>query len=128
MPTAVTTAPTTTAPHLTRVGTVNVPARPEPATLKTINSAPTVVPLAAPEAVPAPVTLVRVERGTATAEEIAAVTAVTAVLLARAAAVRAAADADHASASRRRAAARWRAHGFTGPRAWTAGTRDLLAS
>jgi hypothetical protein len=125
MPTAVTTAPTTTAPHLTRVGTVNVPARPESATLKTINSAPTVVPLAAPEAVPAPVTLVRVERGTATAEEIAAVTA---VLLARAAAVRAAADADHASASRRRAAARWRAHGFTGPRAWTAGTRDLLAS
>ncbi|MBD0740096.1 hypothetical protein BGM09_11880 [Streptomyces sp. CBMA29] len=72
-----------------------------------------------------PTTLVRVERGTATSEEIAAVTA---VLLARAATVRAAADADHATAARRRGAARWRAHGFTGPRAWTAGTRDLLAS
>ncbi|MFF6958443.1 acyl-CoA carboxylase subunit epsilon [Streptomyces sp. NPDC088197] len=124
MPAAI-TAPTPAAPHLVRVGTLTIPAQPGPPALETINAAPAVVPLAAPEAAPAPTTLVRVERGTATPEEIAAVTA---VLLARAATVRAAADADHATAARRRGAARWRAHGFTGPRAWTAGTRDLLAS
>lgn len=127
MPATITTAPTPPAPHLMRVGTVTIPAQPGPPALETINASPTVLPLAAPEAVPAqaPATLVRVERGSATAEEIAAVTA---VLLARAATVRAAADAEHATASRRQSGARWRAHGFTGPRAWTAGTRDLLAS
>ncbi|SFE51496.1 Acyl-CoA carboxylase epsilon subunit [Actinacidiphila alni] len=130
MPAAITAAPTPTAPHLVRVGTVTIPAQPGQPDMETINAAPAVLPLAAPESAPAatpgaPETLVRVERGTATAEEIAAVTA---VLLARAAAVRAAADAGQASASRRRAAARWRSHGFAGPRAWTTGTRDLLAS
>ncbi|WP_433887687.1 acyl-CoA carboxylase epsilon subunit [Streptomyces sp. CA-111067] len=71
-----------------------------------------------------PAAVIRVERGSVSAEELAAVTA---VLLARAAAVRAAAEAQ-ASSGVRRAAARWRVHGFAGPRAWTTDARDLLAS
>ncbi|MEW2118302.1 acyl-CoA carboxylase subunit epsilon [Streptomyces sp. NPDC005474] len=65
--------------------------------------------------------LLRVEKGEAGPEELAAITA---VLLARAAG---AADAmRHATARRERAVARWRrperAPGFTGPRTWS-GTR-----
>jgi hypothetical protein len=101
--------------------------------------APVLVPVAAPA--PAGVTeppvvaddgpqageaaaVIRVERGSVSAEELAAVTA---VLLARAAAVRAVAGAQ-APSGVRRAAARWRVHGFAGPRAWTTDARDLLAS
>ncbi|HEY5835567.1 MAG TPA: acyl-CoA carboxylase epsilon subunit [Streptomyces sp.] len=76
-----------------------------------------------PEAAAPAAQLLRVEHGAATPEEIAAVTV---VLLARAAAVRAAAEAEEALAFRR-TAARWRVHGFAGPRAWTADARDLLA-
>ncbi|WP_263984354.1 acyl-CoA carboxylase epsilon subunit [Streptomyces sp. HPF1205] len=78
---------------------------------------------AEPPEAPLVVPLLRVVRGSASADEIAAVTA---VLLARAAAVRGAAGTGEALTSRR-AAARWRVTGFSGARAWNADARDLLA-
>ncbi|MEV6010901.1 acyl-CoA carboxylase epsilon subunit [Streptomyces sp. NPDC051976] len=128
MPAATTTAPApapAAPPHLVRVGPAIPAQAPSPAR-EAVRPPAAVIPLTAPEAAPdtAPVTVIRVERGAATPEEIAAVTA---VLLARAAAVDAAADAARAAASRHRAAARWRAHAFAGPRAWTTPTPGLLA-
>lgn len=122
MPTATTTT-TAPAPHLVRVGAATIPAQAEPPALETINAAAPAVPLPVRDTAAPAAPVLRVVRGTATAEEVAAVTA---VLLARATAVRSAADADDALTSRR-AAASWRMNGFCGPRAWTTDARDLLA-
>jgi hypothetical protein len=124
MPAATTTAPAAP-PHLVRVAPV-IPAQAAPPAREEVRPPADVIPLTAPEAAPdaSPATVIRVERGAATPEEIAAVTA---VLLARAAAVGAAADAARATANRHRAAARWRADTYPGPRAWTTSTHGLLA-
>jgi hypothetical protein len=118
----ITTAPAAARPAAL-VGTATIPAQ----TRRSITRTPVAreVPAAngEPAAVPDHQTpLLRVEHGHASPEEVAAVTA---VLLARAAATRAAADVEALSA--RRAPARWRGPSFAGPRAWTADARDLLA-
>lgn len=120
---SVTTIAPASVPHQVRVGPAVIPAQGEPPALETINAVAPVVPLPVRPEEDAAAPVLRVEHGSATAEEVAAVTA---VLLARAAAVRAAAEAEEAAASRR-PSARWRVHGFAGPRAWTADARDLLA-
>jgi hypothetical protein len=120
MPAAITAA-TVPAPHLVRVGTAAISAQAGPPVLDTVVTGLSAASPPVREADPA-APLLRVERGTATPEEVAAVTA---VLFARAAAARAAAEAGEEPTPR--ASARWRVQGFAGPRAWTADARDLLA-